>query len=322
MSTKSFLNALSNKALDEKLNQLVSGEREILTEIIIHIREVACRKMYLDFGYSSLFDYLTLRMGYANGSAQRRIDAARLSLDVPAVIDHIESGDLNLSQISVMAQAMRQVPGDIKVDKETKEQLISELCEKTVAQSEVLISKALNTPIKDITKTKYQKDESIRLEITFTKEQWEKLTRARDLLSHMLSDGSWDKAIEYMSDLVIQKKDKTTIKRTKPVKSESLVPCGSGDQFLNQALEPVKTNKRNPRTHIPVPIQRQVLNRDRCCQYQSKLTNQKCGSTWKLEIDHIKPLWAGGSSELENLRALCAAHNNKVYQEQAGIRNG
>ena len=37
--------------------------------------------MHLDFGYSSLFDYLTERMGYANGSAQRRIDVALGSLD-------------------------------------------------------------------------------------------------------------------------------------------------------------------------------------------------------------------------------------------------
>ena len=189
MSKKTFLNALSNKALDEKLSQLISGERELLTEIIIHVREVASRRMYLDFGYSSLFDYLTQRMGYANASAQRRIDAARLSMDVPSVIEHIESGDLNLSQISVMAQAMRQVSRDTKVDTVTKEQIVAELCEKTVAQSEILVSKALNIPIKEHTKTTHQKDESIRLEITFTKAQWKKLTQARDLLSHSLPDG-------------------------------------------------------------------------------------------------------------------------------------
>ena len=110
MFNKSFLSALSNKNLDEKLNQLISSEREMLTEIIIHIREVDSRKMYLDFGYASLFDYLTLRMGYANASAQRRINAARLSMEVPEVINHIESGGINLSQISVMAQALRQAP--------------------------------------------------------------------------------------------------------------------------------------------------------------------------------------------------------------------
>ncbi len=49
MSKKSFLNALSNKVLDEKLIQLVSGEIEILTEIIIHIREVKWSELQIVF---------------------------------------------------------------------------------------------------------------------------------------------------------------------------------------------------------------------------------------------------------------------------------
>ena len=265
MFKKSFLSPLSNKNLDEKLNQLISSERELLTEIIIHIREVDSRKMYLDFGYASLFDYLTLRMGYANASAQRRINAARLSMEVPEVIDHIESGNINLSQISVMTQALRQVPKDSKADSKMKEQILAELCEKTVAQSEVIVSKALNIPIKEFTKTKHQKDESTRLEITFTKEQWEKLNKARDLLSHSLPHGTWDQVFEYMSNQKKQKKDKTIVKKPKSIKRSKL-----------------KTTE---------------LTLDGACK------------------------WAGGSNEIENLRTLCSAHNNKVYQEQAGIRS-
>ncbi|OYZ22160.1 MAG: hypothetical protein B7Y39_08205 [Bdellovibrio sp. 28-41-41] len=320
MSEKSFLTALSSNALDEKLKELISGERELLTEIIIHICEVDARKMYLDFGYSSLFDYLTERMGYANGSAQRRIDAARLSRDVPEVINHIESGDINLSQISVMAQAIRQVPKGSKVSKEIKEQMVADLCEKTVAQSEILVSCALNIPIKELAKTKHQKDESIRLEVTFSKTQWEKLTKARDLLSHLIPDGSWDHIFEYMSEQVIQKKDKTSIKTLKPSKAKKVDATASVlDGNNDQDYKPMSARKT--RAHIPLSIQRQVLNRDKCCQYHSKITHQKCGSSWKLTIDHIKPLWADGSNELENLRVLCAAHNNKVYHDQAGIRN-
>ena len=58
------------------------------------------RKLHLTFGYSSLFDYLTKCIGYSNGSAQRRIDAARLADDTPEVIDKLESGELNLAQVS------------------------------------------------------------------------------------------------------------------------------------------------------------------------------------------------------------------------------
>ena len=132
-------------------------------------------------------------------------------------------------------------------------------------------------------------------------------------------DGTWDQVFEYMSEQVIQKKDKTILKKLKALNTATTVP----DEIIDQASEKVtarnESTARKCRVHIPLSIQREVINRDKCCQYQSKITNQKCNSTWKLTIDHIQPLWAGGSSEPENLRALCAAHNNKVYQEQTGI---
>lgn len=63
MNNKSFVKKLTDLIVDSNLHQLVVGEREILAEIIIYIREVDCRKLYLSFGYPSLFEYLTKRMG-------------------------------------------------------------------------------------------------------------------------------------------------------------------------------------------------------------------------------------------------------------------
>ena len=61
------LKKLTDQNLDIHLKELAVAEREILAEIILHIVEVARRKLYLTFGYSSLFDYLTQGIGYANG---------------------------------------------------------------------------------------------------------------------------------------------------------------------------------------------------------------------------------------------------------------
>jgi hypothetical protein len=58
------LKKLTDQNLDKNLKELVSGEREILAEIILHIIEVECRKLYLKFGYASLFEYLTQHIGY------------------------------------------------------------------------------------------------------------------------------------------------------------------------------------------------------------------------------------------------------------------
>ncbi len=162
MAKKSFVKNLSNLTLDENLQQLVIGEREILAEIIIYIREVDCRKMYLEFVYPSLFEYMTKRMNYSNASAQRRIDAARISFDVPEVLEHLESGDINLSQLSVMAQAIRFVDkSSQKVDFEIKENLVTQILGKDLSQTEVIVSDTLNIPIKEASRAKHQKDESV-----------------------------------------------------------------------------------------------------------------------------------------------------------------
>ena len=52
----------------------------------------------------------------------------------------------------------------------------------------------------------HQKDESVRLELTLTKAQWEKLTRVRELLSNLKPNGSMDQALEYALDEVIAQK--------------------------------------------------------------------------------------------------------------------
>jgi hypothetical protein len=54
------------------------------------------------------------------------------------------------------------------------------------------------------------------------------------------------------------------------------------------------------------------------CQYQDRLTGRRCGAEYKIQIDHIQPLALGGTSEQENLRLLCAAHNQKRAEDAFG----
>jgi len=60
---------------------------------------------------------------------------------------------------------------------------------------------------------------------------------------------------------------------------------------------------------IPAAVRRQVWERDGgCCTWTSK-DGRRCGSRWKLEIDHILPVALGGASTVENLRLCCRLHN-------------
>jgi hypothetical protein len=278
------LEKLSNEELDDKLKSLVRQEREILSEILVHICEIDRRKFYLKMAYSSLFDYLTRHLGYIAGSAQRRIDAARLLREVPELCEKLESGTLNLSQVSLVQKAIRQNKTAVN-----KSEILESLEKKSFSESQVIIAQAFDLEIKEDTKITAQRDESVRLEITLTKEQWEKLQRMKDLLPS--GSGEWSDTLEYLADKVIAQKTKA------------------------------KTEPKPAQTRINISMRKHILNRDQCCQYRNPLTGKICGSRKHLQMDHIQPVWAGGQSTQENLQALCGNHNRYRYQRQAGLRS-
>ena len=61
---------------------------------------------------------------------------------------------------------------------------------------------------------------------------------------------------------------------------------------------------------IPSELKRHIWKRDGGqCSYIHPETKRRCSSKHLLQIDHIKPFSLGGKSELNNLRLLCAGHN-------------
>ncbi|HLE00670.1 MAG TPA: hypothetical protein VJB59_10455 [Bdellovibrionota bacterium] len=86
---------------------LVAREREVTTEILWHLREVEHRRLYAEQGYSSLFDYVTRGLGYAEGSAGRRISAMRLLKELPEIEPALKTGELSLSNASALQHFLK-----------------------------------------------------------------------------------------------------------------------------------------------------------------------------------------------------------------------
>ncbi|MDE0448337.1 MAG: HNH endonuclease signature motif containing protein, partial [Spirochaetaceae bacterium] len=62
--------------------------------------------------------------------------------------------------------------------------------------------------------------------------------------------------------------------------------------------------------YIPVAVRREVWRRDQgCCSYVDPHSGRRCGSRYRLEIDHVVPFALGGATELWNLRIRCRAHH-------------
>ena len=276
------LHKLSNESLNQKIISLSSQERALLREVLEHIAEADRRRLYLTLGYSSLFSYLTEACSYSAGAAQRRIDAARLLNELPEVADKIESGDLNLAQIVILQKGAREKKN---VTRDTKLKLVKSLQNKNTAESQKLVALELDLEIKEAPRVTHQKDDSVRIEVSFTKEEWDLINQARNLMSHEVPTGKW-------SDLLVHLAKERVKKSKRPIdKPQS------------------KTVTEKKRDYI--------LQRDGSCQF--KAANGKvCGSLWMLEADHINPVWNGGDNSVENLRALCGAHNRQRYNNQVG----
>src|SRR5690606_26061176 len=99
---------MSHLEFHNKFKKLAQAERELLVEIIRVIQECDARRIYLELGYPNLFTYMVQGLGYSAGAAQRRIDAARLSREIPEVSAKLESGEMTLSHVSMIQKASRR----------------------------------------------------------------------------------------------------------------------------------------------------------------------------------------------------------------------
>jgi 5-methylcytosine-specific restriction endonuclease McrA len=83
------------------------------------------------------------------------------------------------------------------------------------------------------------------------------------------------------------------------------------------------TRQRTPEGHepasgsraVPAAIRRQVWERDGGCCTWLGTDGRRCGSRWKLELDHVRPVALGGASTADNVRILCRRHN-ALHAEQ------
>src|SRR5688572_9369559 len=94
------LKNLSDQDLLDQIQKAVHRERECLTQVLHHLREVERRKLYADLGHPSLFMYAVKALGYGEGEAGRRLQALRMLREIPEVEERLAEGRLSLSTVS------------------------------------------------------------------------------------------------------------------------------------------------------------------------------------------------------------------------------
>ena len=100
------LSALSDKKLLLKLKRADATECEAMLSVLKYLLEIERRRLYLNLGYSSLFEFALRYLGYSESAASRRIRTARCMKQFPEVEGLLREKKLNLSTVSKLSGVM------------------------------------------------------------------------------------------------------------------------------------------------------------------------------------------------------------------------
>jgi 5-methylcytosine-specific restriction endonuclease McrA len=291
---------LTNANLISNFSSLVQQERKITAQVLECIAEIDRRKLYVEKGYSSLFDFLVRDHGYSPGAAMRRVDGARLLRELPDVAEKFKSGALTLSQANQIQRAAREMKKtDTPMSREEKQELILQVEHASKKETEKIIAEALDLPLVAVQKETLHRDESVTLTVTLSKEQMELLKKVGDLISHAVPEKEWAQVLTYLAQKEMDRRTKVPSRQEKRETTQGAA-----------SVSEVKTF--NKRSTIPAHIRKRLLHPSAKCEYKNS-DGKLCQNTRYLQVDHIKSVSLGGGNELENLQVLCGVHNRYKY---------
>lgn len=270
------LNHLTDKTLLNDTKILIAQERNCLTNILYHLREIETRRLFAELKYGSLFEYAVKELGYSEAAANRRIHSARLLKEMPELDKKFESGELSITNATMASQLFKNE--NIK-DKRLKKEILKRIEGQTKKEAEkTLIKFSTQAKIPPKEEIKRISQDSHTLKLVISEKTLEKFENLKKVLAR--KDLNPDELLDFMILAATEKIEKSNVKpRTAPAQSPEARVVTTG-------------------------LRRIIFKRDhgKC---------QNCRSQYKVEIDHILPYSMGGKSTESNLRLLCFSCNQR-----------
>jgi len=125
----SRLDGLGNARLLADLKKLVKRDRVLEAELIAHLGEVEARRLHLEQGCSSMFDYCVRELRFSESVAYKRIGVARVARKFSSLAKAIAQGELHLSAAGLIAPHLSEatVEGWLKDARHKKSREIRQL---------------------------------------------------------------------------------------------------------------------------------------------------------------------------------------------------
>ena len=284
-----------------------------------------------------MFAYCVGELRLSEDAAYRRIRAARLARQFPAILGMIADGRLNLNSVLMLGSHLTD---------ENASELLAAAVHKSKSELELMLAQhfpqpELATLVQAVpvsqsggsvaasasdaracqlapapvgmttTQQVAQRVEAsaprpkltplapqrFALQVTLSQEMHDKLRYAQELLGHAVPSGDMAQVLDRALDALIAKLERQKFAATSRMRPGRGTPKGR---------------------HVPAEVRRAVWLRDqgRCTFVSEK--GHRCESRTRLELDHVDPVARGGAATVANLRLRCRAHNQYAAEKAFG----
>jgi 5-methylcytosine-specific restriction endonuclease McrA len=330
-------------ALSSRLATLLRDEQRAMGDFLVALADFDAKKLWRDLGHASLFSYLRRDLKLSAGAAQYRKTAAELIQAFPAVEAALRSGELCLSTVAEVAKVVTPenirdvLPRFFRLSRKEAEALAAAIrpnpkppvrdvvttlpAPAAVSATEPVRPGELNAveprsgeavasassrpetsavsatpPVRQPDAARPLDAGTARLHATVSRRFLAKLEAARDALSHAKPNASTEELLEAGLDLLLAERAKRNGIVEKPRK----------------VSRPAKSDV------VPAHVKRAVWERaGGRCEFRLH-SGGVCGSTTRLELDHVVPRAHGGPSTIDNVRLCCRGHNDLAARRMFG----
>lgn len=323
------LAAMTDGEVEAELGRLVRANTRTEALIVAHLAEVEARRLHLQAGFDSMFQYCLEQLKLGDFEAFLRINAARVAARYPVVLDLLERQEIHLTAIRLLREHLTD---------DNHRELLAEACGKSKRQVEALLANRFPRPdvperLRRLPKLEPLSPGRYRLELTIDEELKEKLELARDLMSHANPRGDLSIVVKRAAKVLVEQLLKARFGRANRPRGTKWKTAAKEHNHMGQPKCEVTGNapgRSAPATAASCPtrrrrrirnaVRRELLERDGLrCSYVSA-NGMRCSARAFLQLDHELAWSKEGSDEGRNLRILCRAHNLLLAEREFGHR--
>jgi 5-methylcytosine-specific restriction endonuclease McrA len=336
MATPS-LSSLDARTLARRLGELASDERQVQVEFLLHLDEFDRRRAWAELGHGSLWTFCLEVLHLREGSAGRRIAAMKVLRRFPRLAEALRDGRLCLSTLALLGPVLTE---------ENAGELLARAAYRTTAEVDHLVASLRPrqapreglrlTAGRPVVEAAFSQGASVSAAPPPETAPPPSIPPAPPLLAprpraetRAVSEGQWslrvtvDRALKEDLETLSMLLSHTFPRGDLAAVLHEAIRCGiekhgkrKGAVRPSRKVAP-KAPPKDPAA-IPAEVRRQVWERDGGCCAWTGPDGKRCGSRWKLEVDHLKPPSRGGTSTLGNLRLACRQHNLLHAEEVYG----